>query len=407
MAVLDDSDPEAGPLLRRLRPLLDFFRSSVAGGLVLVAAAAVALIWSNSAAAPLYRAVLAFPLGFTAGTLHFTLPVHGWINEALMAVFFLLVGLEIRREMLEGELASWRRVAAPGLAALGGMVVPALIYLGANAANPAAMRGWAVPVATDIAFALAALSLLGSRVPVALKVFLTALAIMDDLGAIVVIALFYSHGVNWPALGLAAAVAAGLWGLARAGVRAMWPFLLGGVVLWAAVVQSGIHATLAGVTLAFVLPMQRGGANSPAHELEHALGNWVAFLILPLFGLANAGLEFSSVTVRTLADPVFVGIAAGLVLGKQAGVFGATWLACRLRLAHLPPGLPWPALYGGSLLCGIGFTMSLFIGDLAFASAEREAEVKLAVFGGSILSAVLGLAVLRLAARKRVPASAA
>ena len=404
MTVLDNSGTPAGAALRRLGPLLDFFRSNVAGGLVLVASAVVAMAWSNSAAGPGYDRLLSLPLGISAGAGAFSLPVHEWINEALMAVFFLQVGLEIRREMVEGELASWRRVAAPGLAALGGMAAPALIYLAINYANPAALRGWAVPVATDIAFALAALSLLGRRVPMALKVFLTALAILDDLGAIVVIALFYAKQLDWAALALAAAVTAALWGLSRAGVRALWPFLLGGVVLWLAVQRSGIHATLAGVALAFVVPMQAapGEAESPAHRLEHALGGWVAFVILPLFGLANAGLHVAAVSLRTVADPVFAGIALGLLVGKQVGVFGATWLACRLGLAHLPHGLTWPVLYGGSLLCGIGFTMSLFIGDLAFTGAGREAEVKLAVFGASILSAALGLLALRLATRPAV-----
>ena len=404
--MLDSSKMSPGAATRRLAPLLDFFSSNVAGGLALVASALVALAWSNSAAGPGYDRLLTLPLGLNAGTGSFTLPLHDWINEALMAVFFLQVGLEIRREMVEGELASWRRVAAPGLAALGGMAVPALIYLALNYANPAALRGWAVPVATDIAFALAALSLLGGRVPVALKVFLTALAILDDLGAIVVIALFYAHALDWPALALAAVVTAGLWGLSRAGVRVLWPFLIGGAILWVAVQRSGIHATLAGVALAFVVPMQAapGQANSPAHRLEHALGGWVAFVILPLFGLANAGLHFATVGVRTLVDPVFLGIALGLLVGKQVGVLGATWLACRLRLAHLPQGLTWPVLHGGSLLCGIGFTMSLFIGDLAFASAGREAEVKLAVFSASVLSAILGLLALRRAVRPALQA---
>ncbi len=380
---------------RPWRPLLDFLRSNAAGGVVLIAASVAALAWSNSAAAPSYTALLALPLGLSVGTARFSMPVHGWINEALMAVFFLQVGLEIRREMLEGELASLRRVAAPGLAALGGMVVPALIYVAANWGNAAALRGWAVPVATDIAFALAALSLLGRRVPVALKVFLTALAIMDDLGAILVIAVFYAHALDWRALGLAATVALALGGLAQAGVRVLWPFLLGGGVLWAAVLQSGVHATLAGVALAFVLPMPAGDAQSPARRLEHALSGWVAFIVLPLFGLANAGLQFAAVTARTLADPVFLGIGFGLLVGKQVGVLGATWLAVRLRLARLPQSLTWPVMHGGALLCGIGFTMSLFIGDLAFTGAGREAEVKLAVFGASLLSAGFGLIVLR------------
>ena len=311
------------------------------------------------------------------------------MNDALMAVFFLLVGLEIRREMTDGELNSVRRAAAPGIAALGGMIVPAADLRRPQPRRPGGARGWAVPVATDIAFALAAISLLGKRVPAALKVFLTALAILDDLGAILVIAIFYTRSLDWQALGFAAAILAALWGMNRAGIRALTPYLVGGALLWAAIDRSGIHATLAGVALAFVVPMgdRPGEPASPAARLETAIEGWVAFAILPLFGLANAGLQFSAVSAHTLTDPVFLGIAGGLLLGKQAGVFGATMLASRLKLIHLGGGLRWPVLYGGALLCGIGFTMSLFIGDLAFSTAGRDAEVKLAVFCGSLLSA--------------------
>ena len=386
---------------RSLDLLTAFFRSSVAGGLVLMASACVALAWSNSPAAPSYQALLALPIGVSAGAAGFAMPLHDWVNEGLMALFFLLVGLEIRREITQGQLASARLAAGPLVGALGGMVAPALIYAAVNHANPAALRGWAVPVATDIAFALAALSLLGARVPVALKVFLTALAILDDLGAIVVIALFYSSSLDWAALGVAAAVLAGLVGLRVAGVRALGPYLLGGAMLWAAIYRSGIHATLSGVALAFTVPMgsEPGEGACPAERLERALDGWDAYAILPLFGLMNAGLQFSAVSLRTVSDPVFLGIAGGLALGKQAGVFGATVLAAKLRLVHLPPELTAPVLYGGSVLCGIGFTMSLFIGDLAFPGPGREAEVKLAIFGGSLLSALLGLLVLRRATR--------
>ncbi len=372
---------------------------------MLVASACVALVWSNSPAAPSYQVLLHLPLGVSAAGGRFELPVQDWIDDALMAVFFLLVGLEIRREMTDGELNSVRRAAAPGIAALGGMIVPALIYTALNHADPAALRGWAVPVATDIAFALAAMSLLGRRVPNTLKVFLTALAILDDLGAILVIALFYTDRLDWQALVFAAVVLAALWAIARAGVRSLGPYLIGGAVLWAAIYRSGIHATLAGVALAFVVPMgeRPGEAASPASRLETGLEGWVAFAILPLFGLANAGLQVSAVSVRTLADPVFLGIAGGLLLGKQVGVFGATMLAARLKLIQLG-ALRWPVLYGGSLLCGIGFTMSLFIGNLAFSTAGRDAEVKLAVFCGSLLSAAAGLLVLRLTAKRTLPA---
>jgi NhaA family Na+:H+ antiporter len=402
--VKDREPPEPSSSAQRWAPLLAFFQSSTSGGAVLVAAAVVALLWSNSSTATAYQWLLHLPLGVSAAGAGFTLPLHDWIDDGLMAVFFLLVGLEIRREMTDGELNSIRRAAAPLVAALGGMIAPALIYVAFNHSNPAALRGWAVPVATDIAFALAALSLLGRRVPVALKVFLTALAILDDLGAILVIAFFYTDRLNWHALAFAAAVLVVLWGLSRVGVRAIGPYLIGGIVLWAAVYQSGIHPTLAGVALAFVVPMRHRPAEvSTAARLEAGLEGWVAFAILPLFGLANAGLQFNAVSVRTLTDPVFLGITFGLLLGKQVGVFAATMIAAKLKLIHLG-GLRWPVLYGGSLLCGIGFTMSLFIGNLAFPAGSRDAEVKLAVFCGSLLSAAAGLIVLRLSAKHPTPA---
>ena len=377
----------------RWEQLIEFLRRSADGGVLLVGAAIIALIWSNSPAASSYETLLHVPLGI--------LSLHGWVNDFLMALFFLLVGLEIRHEMTGGQLASVRKAAAPGLAALGGMVAPALIYVAFNYANASALKGWAVPCATDIAFALAALNLLGDRVPISLKVFLTALAIIDDIGAIIIIAIFYTGGLNWLALGVAIAVLAALYLLSRAGVRSLLPYLGGGLILWVAIHQSGIHATLAGVALAFVIPMhsQAGEMETPAHRLERRLGGIVSLAILPLFGLFNAGLQFNTISLRTLSDPVFLGIAAGLVLGKQIGVFGVTMLACKLRWIHLPGNMRWPALYGGSLLCGIGFTMSLFIGDLAFAGQTRDAEMKLAVFSASLLSAVIGLAVLRLSAK--------
>ncbi len=385
---------------RHVAALTAFLRSESAGGFVLIASALVALGWANSAAAPAYRALLYYPLGVGG----FAKPMHIWINDGLMALFFLLVGLELRREITEGELASPARLAAPGLAALGGMVVPAAITVALNWGDGTALRGWAVPVATDIAFALAVLSVLGSRVPLALKVFLTALAIIDDLGAIVVIALFYTSGLDLAALGLAALVWLGLLGLNRAGVRRLWPFMLGGAVLWGLVFRSGVHATLAGVALAFVVPMRAkpGEDQAPAERLEGKLGLWVAYAILPLFGLANAGLAFDTLPPGALWDRLALGTALGLFIGKQVGVFGAVLLAARLGLARLPEGVTRTQLYGGAALCGIGFTMSLFIGDLAFRQTPRGDEVKLAVFVGSLASAALGLLILRLAARAKV-----
>ncbi len=370
---------------------------------MLILCAAAALAWSNSPEADSYARLLSLRLPIGTGSLVFDLNVHAWVNDGLMALFFLMVGLEIRRETTQGQLASRQGFAAPAIAALGGMVVPAAIYAGFNYADPTALRGWAVPVATDIAFALAALSVVGRRVPMALRVFLTALAIIDDLGAIIVIALFYTAGLNGTALLLAAVVLLALFGLNRMGVRALAPYLIGGVVLWCCTYRSGVHATLSGVALAFVIPMRRRGdeAVGPAIRLEHALQGWVAYLVLPLFGLANGGLPLNTVGIGVLTDPVALGVGLGLLVGKQAGVFGATWLAIRAGWARLPPGLTARTLYGGSVLCGIGFTMSLFIGDLAFPGQVRDSEVKLAVFAASALCAVAGVLILVLSTPKR------
>ena len=382
------------PIVRRLSPIIEFLRSESAGGAMLILSGIAALIWANSPGHAAYEALLHWvPL------LPATLPVHLWINDGLMVVFFLLVGLELRREITSGELNSVQRLAAPGLAAVGGMIAPALIFVAFNYGDPSALRGWAVPVATDIAFALAVISLLGDRVPMALKVFLTALAIIDDLGAILVIALFYSHGLNLLALGGAALVWLALLGLNRAGVRRLWPYLLGGLLLWLLVFRSGVHATLAGVALAFVVPMASTDdrVSPPAARLEHALSPWVAYLVLPVFGLANAGLRFDTLPAGAWADHLAIGATLGLLLGKQLGVFGAVMLAARLRLARLPAGITLTQLYGAAILCGIGFTMSLFISDLAFRDSPRGDEVKLAVFAGSLASAALGLTVLAIA----------
>ncbi len=378
---------------RRFSALLDFLRSGSAGGAVLIVSALCALLWANSPAGPSYRALLAWRIGPE--------PLLIWINDGLMAIFFLLVGLELRREITTGQLRGPARLAAPGLAALGGMIAPAIVFSAFNWGSATAMRGWAVPVATDIAFALAVLNVLGARVPMALKVFLTALAIIDDLGAILVIALFYTAHLDLQALGLALVILAGLWGLSRARVRTLLPYLLGGVAVWALLLHSGVHATLSGVALAFVVPMELHGKEkiSPAVRLEHSLGLLVAYGILPLFGLANAGLRFDTLPPGAWADRLALGTALALVVGKQLGVFGAVMMAARLGLARLPKGITLPQLYGVSVLCGIGFTMSLFIGDLAFRQTARGDEVKLAVFAGSLISAALGLIILGLASR--------
>jgi len=366
-----------------LAALLAFLRSQTAGGLALIAAATLALVWSNTHGADTYHRLITFPIGF--------LPVQGWINDGLMALFFLTVGLEIRREITETSPAQF---AAPALAAIGGMAVPALIYIGFNHADPSRLHGWAVPVATDIAFALAALSVLGNRVPIALKLFLTALAIIDDLGAILIIALSYTAQLDLPAVLAACAVGGCLYGLNRAGVTAIWVYAMGGVVLWACVLRSGVHPTIAGVALAFVVPMHTTG-----HRMEASLGRWITWLVLPLFGLANAGLPIGGLTIGDFGTPVMLGTALGLVVGKPAGVFGATWLAVRAGWARMPTSLTWSQLFGAAVLCGIGFTMSLFIGDLGFHGSPIQAEVKLAVFTGSIIAAVSGVTILAIKTR--------
>ncbi len=383
---------------RSLAMLLAFLQNSSNGGLALVVAALAALVWSNSAASGAYAGMLAFPVGISVGAGGLTLPLSAWVNDGLMALFFLTVALEIRRELTDGHLASLPQAVAPGLAALGGMVAPALIYAAFNHADAATRHGWAVPVATDIAFVLAALSTLGSRIPLGLKVFLTALAIIDDLGAIVVIALFYTSTLDVPALAIAAAILVALYGINRAGMRAVTPYVAGGAVLWLFVLKSGIHPTLAGVAVAFVVPNQ--GDHSVAERLEDGLGAWVTWVVLPLFGLTNAGLALGGLSFAQLGQPAVLGTLLGLVVGKQLGVFGTTMAAVRLGLVRLPDGLSVIQVYGGAVLCGIGFTMSLFIGDLSFHGTPVHDQVKLAVFLASLLSAGLGLAVLALAPQR-------
>ena len=378
-----------------LSALRDFLHSEAAGGIVLMVVAALALVVANSPAAPLYFGVLkSYVLG---------LSVLHWINDALMAVFFLLVGLEIKREMLDGQLSSWARRALPGFAALGGMIAPALVYVGFNLGSPDTLRGWAIPAATDIAFALGVLSLLGSRVPASLKIFLTALAILDDLGAVIIIAVFYTAELSGIYLGLAAATLVALVALNRLGVMRLAPYLLLGAALWYFTLKSGVHATLAGVALALTIPLTPSPARpdsttSPLHRLEHGLHPWVAFLIIPIFGFANAGVSFAGLGLSTLGQAVPLGIMLGLFLGKQIGVFGFGWLAIRAGLADLPARASWAQFYGIALLCGIGFTMSLFIGLLAFPASEAlQDQTKIGVLAGSLLSGICGWLLLRLA----------
>ena len=367
--------------------------SEASGGLMLMAAAALALAVANSPLFFLYEAFVHAPI--------VGLPLETWVNDALMAVFFLLVGLEIKREILHGQLRVWHDRVLPGLGAIGGMVVPAGVFAAINWTHSGSLRGWAIPSATDIAFALGVLSLLGNRVPASLKVFLTALAVLDDLGAVLIIALFYTGALSWPMLSLAALTFGGLILMNRTGVRRLWPYLVVGSVLWALVWRSGIHPTVAGVLLAVTVPDGRLGEKAtPLQRLETALEPWVAYAILPIFAFVNAGVSFGAQGAAALLHPVTLGVAAGLVIGKQCGVMGSLWLAVRSGLAQRPAGASWGQVYGVALLCGIGFTMSLFIGLLAFASRpEYQDETKIGVLVGSLLSACAGALVLRLFAR--------
>ena len=372
-----------------------FFAAESAGGLILMASAFAALVIANSPLSADYFSTLHVKfLG---------LSVEHWINDGLMAVFFMLVGLEIKREMLVGQLSSWSQRALPGFAALGGMLVPALIYLAINWGNAVTLGGWAIPAATDIAFALGVLSLLGKRVPVSIKIFLSALAILDDLGAVVIIALFYTSGLSVTMLLASLAVTVLLVVFNRCGVKRLLPYLLAGGLLWFFMLQSGIHATLAGVILALCIPLgdPDNESRSPLLSLEGRLHPWVAFAIVPIFGFANAGVSLAGISPDNLVDPVPLGVALGLLLGKQIGVFGLAALAIRSGLAKLPTGCGWLQLYGTALLCGIGFTMSLFIGTLAFPGSQHLVdEVKVGVLIGSVLSAILGVVVMIYAKRR-------
>jgi NhaA family Na+:H+ antiporter len=377
-----------------------FLSNEAAGGIILMSVAAVALAVANSPLADGYFAILRAYVG--------GLSVLHWINDGLMAVFFLMVGLEIKREMLDGQLSTWPRRVLPGVAAAGGMLVPALIYVGLNSGSPETLRGWAIPAATDIAFALGVISLLGRRVPGSLKIFLAALAILDDLGAVIIIALFYTAELSIPNLGLAGLTVAGLIALNRFGVLKLAPYLLLGAMLWWFVLHSGVHATLAGVVLALTIPIHKTptepeSKTSPLHRLEHAIAPGVAFLVVPIFGFANAGVSFAGMSFAALLAPVPLGVAAGLFLGKQVGVFAFSWVAIRMNWADLPAQASWGQLYGVSLLCGIGFTMSLFIGLLAFQDPGLQDAAKLGVLVGSLLSGLLGFVTLR--ATRREPVS--
>ena len=384
---------------RRITPLL---HHEAASGVLLMVAAVAALVLDNSPLNWLYDGLLSTPVAVQIGALVLDKPLLLWINDGLMAVFFFLVGLEVKRELLEGELSTWNQASLPVLAAVGGMVVPAVIYAAFNAGDPAALRGWAIPAATDIAFALGVLALLGNRVPVALKVFLLALAIIDDVGAIAIIALFFTADLSLASLAIAGACAAALLSLNVRGVRRIAPYVLIGVVMWVAVLKSGIHATLAGVIVALMIPLRVPGDEiSPLRRLELELHPWVVFLVMPLFAFANAGVALGGLSLDDLLAPVPLGIAAGLLVGKQVGVFGFAWVGVKMGICRLPDGVTWIHVYGAGLLAGIGFTMSLFIGTLAFADPNMATAVRLGVLSGSFLSGVAGYMVLRFATGPR------
>ncbi|MDB5787788.1 MAG: nhaA [Caballeronia mineralivorans] len=379
--------------------IADFLKLESAGGLLLVAAAALALICSNSPLRHAYDDLLKIPVEMRFGSFALAKPLLLWINDGLMAIFFLLVGLEVKREVIEGELSTPAQIVLPVAAGLGGMIVPAVIYFIFNRGNAAALNGWAIPTATDIAFALGVLSLLGKRVPVSLKIFLTAVAIADDLGAIVIIALFYTAELSIAMLFLAAVAIAVLIALNLQKVTRIAPYVMVGVILWVFVLKSGVHATLAGVAIAFAVPLKTTDAQgtAPLHQLEHSLHPWVAFGVLPIFAFANAGVSFAGVTLTALAEPLPLGIAVGLFAGKLVGVFGASAMLIRLGLAKLPEGAGWLQLIGVAALCGVGFTMSLFIGSLAFDGPGYFTPLRLGVIAGSTLSGVAGYLLLRFA----------
>ncbi|MEL7060885.1 MAG: Na+/H+ antiporter NhaA [Acidobacteriota bacterium] len=369
-------------------------------GLLLLASAALALIAANGPLASLYRGLLEVPFSVSIGDLALSKPILLWINDGLMAIFFLMIGLEVKREMTDGSLATWKQRALPFAAAVGGMVGPAAIFVALNWNDPVALDGWAVPVATDIAFALGVLALAGSRVPSSLKIFLLALAIFDDLGAILIIALFYTRDLSLISLGLAAVTVTALIVLNRAGVQTLVPYILVGILLWLFVLNSGVHATLAGVVLAFAMPYH--GRGSLAYQLEKSLHIWVSFLILPIFAFANAGVNFEGLSFADLGHPVTLGVILGLLVGKQVGIFAFTWLAQVTGLAKRPAGASWLQIYGIAALCGLGFTMSLFIGSLAFEHSPQPELLtanRLGILVGSAIAGLIGFFVLRFSSR--------
>jgi len=375
--------------------LRDFLKQESAGGIVLIAAAALALLAANTMFSGSYFGALDTPVTVAVGSFAIDKPLLLWINDGLMAVFFFLVGLEVKREVVEGQLSSWNQASLPLVAAIGGMAMPALIFVGLNMGSPANISGWAIPAATDIAFALGILSLLGPRVPVALKALLLAIAVIDDIGAITIIALFYSGSIDTAMLGGGALALAAMIVLNRFKVGSSIPYILLAIVLWVFILKSGVHATLAGVAAAMTIPMRARDGSQPLERMEHFLHPWVAFLVIPIFGFANAGVSLGGLEFADLLAPLPLGIALGLLIGKQLGIFGFAFIAVKTGLARLPENVGWRQIHGVSLLAAIGFTMSLFIGNLAFDSAAQVDAVKIGVLAGSVIAALAGFFLLK------------
>ncbi|MBZ4033767.1 Na+/H+ antiporter NhaA [Flavobacterium sp. 17A] len=382
--------------LINLKIFMHFFRSSSAGGIFLIISLLVSLLIANSGWSEGFKEILNFKLGFNAAWVHLQYPIVLWINDGLMAVFFLLVGLEIKREVIEGELSSFSHAALPVLAAVGGVVVPAFIYAFFNSADPVAAKGWGIPMATDIAFALGILSLLGSRVPSGLKIFLAALAIVDDLIAILVIALFYSSELNFIYLGYAGALFVLLIAFNRAGIKNLLFYLLPGIIIWYFIHHSGIHATIAGVLVAMTVPTNEDDTESPLEKLEHFLTRPVNFFIMPIFALANTNITFESAMIEGLVSNLGLGIMLGLFLGKPIGIFAMSWLSVKLKIAELPESVSWAHVLGLGLLGGIGFTMSIFIALLSFEDPLLQNGAKFAILAASTLAGILGYCILSL-----------
>ena len=377
----------------------EFLELESAGGILLILAALLAIIMANSPLQSFYELLLSTPVEIRIGLLEVAKPLLLWVNDGLMAIFFFLVGLELKRELTEGELSSIRSIALPGVGAIGGMAIPALIYVYFNHHDPISMKGWAIPAATDIAFALGVLMLLGSRVPASLKIFLTSLAIFDDIGAIVIIALFYTEKISLSALVIAGVCILILFILNRRNVVSKSPYILLGVIMWIATLKSGVHATLAGVILAMFIPLRskKEPDISPLKDMEHDLHSVVAFFVLPVFAFSNAGISLKGIGLDQLLHGVPLGIALGLFIGKQVGIFGLCWLAIKMKLAALPKGVSWASLYGVATLCGIGFTMSLFISALAFEDhgVNTFFDERLGIILGSVVSGIAGYFILR------------